>query len=139
MGKINYVRVILCGLLAGLVLNLGEAFLNFVVLAGQWEEALRAINKEPPGGSMTVVFVILGFVLGWAIVWVYAAIRPRMGPGPRTAICAGLAVWFLSYAWPSLSGMPMGIFPNWLFIISIAWGLIEVPLAALAGAWLYKE
>ena len=35
----------------------------------------------------------------WAFVtvWLYAAIRPRFGPGPKTAICAGLIVWGLSY------------------------------------------
>lgn len=139
MGHINYLRVTLCGLLAGLVINLGETLLNTVFLAGEWEEAMRAINRTPPGTGSMVILAILGFGLGWMLLWTYAAIRPRMGPGPKTAVCAGLVVWALSYAWPSLSGMPMGIFPNRLFIVSMIWGLVEVPVAALAGAWLYKE
>ena len=80
---------------------------------------------------------VLGFGLGWMLLWIYAAIRPRLGP--KTAICAGFVVWVLSYAWPSLSGMPMGIFPNRLFIINMIWGLVDCPVAALAGAWLYRE
>jgi len=139
MGNINYLRVTLCGLLAGLIINVGETLLNTVFLAGEWEEAMRSINRTPPSASAMVVLAMLGFGLGWMLVWIYAAIRPRMGPGPKTAICAGLVVWVLAYAWPSLSGMPMGIFPNRLFIISMIWGLVEAPVAAMAGAWLYKE
>ena len=139
MGKINYVRVTLGGLLAGLIIDLGETLLNTVFLAGEWEEAMRAIGKTPAGAGAMVVFVILGFALGWTLVWVYAAIRPRMGPGPKTAICAGLVVWLLSYAWSSISALPMGVFPTRLVIIGMIWGLVEIPVAALAGAWLYKE
>jgi hypothetical protein len=29
------------------------------------------------------------------IMWLYAAIRPRYGPGPKTAAVAGFALWFI--------------------------------------------
>ena len=139
MGGINLGRVILGGLVAGLILNIGESVLNLVFLGNEWEQALRAINKSPVGGGAVGIMVVLGFGLGITAVWLYAAVRPRYGAGPRTAVCAGLFVWTLAYAWPSLSGMPMEVFPNRLFLISMLWGLLEVPLATVAGAWLYKE
>lgn len=139
MHGINFGRVILGGLIAGLVLNIGESVLNLAFLGSEWEAAMRAINKPPVGGGAIGIMVALGFGLGITAVWLYAAIRPRYGAGLRTAVCAGLFVWTLAYAWPSLSGLPMDVFPQRLFVISMLWGLFEVPLATAAGAWFYKE
>jgi hypothetical protein len=139
MGRINYGRVILGGLLAGLILNLGELLLNTQIVGEDWNEAMRAIGKQPVSANATVIFVILGFVVGVLAIWLYAMIRPRFSPGLKTAIWAGLMVWALAYAWPSLSGMPMGIIPSRLFLISMIWGLFEVPIATSVGAWVYKE
>ena len=94
MGRINAGRVILGGLLAGLVINLGETVLNLVVVAQAMEDSLRARNLPPLGGGPIAGFVILAFFVGIATVWLYAAIRPRFGPGVRTAAIAGLVVWF---------------------------------------------
>ena len=139
MGRINYGRVVLGGLVAGVVLNIGETVLNALILMKDWEDAMRAIGKEPLGGAAIAVMIVLLFGLGVLSVWLYAAIRPRFGPGPKTAICAGLAVWALSYAFPSISGIPTGVFPTRLFVIATIWGLVEAPIATLVGAWLYKE
>jgi hypothetical protein len=139
MGKINYARVVIAGLAAGLVLNIGEMVLNSLILAKDWEDAMKAINQQPLGQSATFFFIVLCFVLGVIMTWVYAAIRPRFGAGPKTAICAGLVIWAIAYAWSSLSGMAMNVFPAKLLVISMIWGLFEVPIAALVGGWLYRE
>jgi hypothetical protein len=48
--------------------------------------------------SITPLLTIgITFVLGILAVWTYAAIRPRFNAGPKTALCAGLAVWAMSY------------------------------------------
>lgn len=139
MNGINLGRVLLGGLIAGLVLNIGESVLNMLFLGSEWEAAMRALNRPPVGGGAIGILVALGFALGITAVWLYAAIRPRYGAGFRTAVCAGLFVWTLAYAWPALSGMPMNVFPHRLFVISMLWGLFEVPIATVAGAWLYRE
>jgi len=38
-----------------------------------------------------------------------------------------------------MSIIPMDLFPNWLLVSVIALGFVEVNLAALLGAWLYKK
>src|SRR5207249_3963498 len=43
------------------------------------------------------MFLAWGFLVGIFAVWLYAAIRPRYGAGPKTALCAGAAVWGLGY------------------------------------------
>jgi len=139
MGKINMGRVIVGGLLAGLVINIGEFVLNGYILEKDWESAMRSLGKEPIGMQAVAVFLALGFLLGITAVWIYAAVRPRLGAGPKTAICIGLIVWVLTSLFTTLGQLPTGIFPNRLLILPLVWGLVELPLGTIAGAWLYRE
>ena len=91
------------------------------------------------GGGAIGGFVIGSFVVGILLVWLYAAIRPRFGAGPRTAIIAALVVWFLAYAWPQFGHGLMGFVPWNLLAVGIIWGLVEMILAALVGGRIYKE
>jgi hypothetical protein len=138
MGKINNGRVILGGLVAGLVINVGEFLLNAVILAKRWESAMQALNKKMEEAAIPY-FILGGFFLGVAAVWVYAAMRTRFGPGPGTAICAGLVAWGLAYLYPTIGFMALRIFPTDLLLIGTFWGLVELPIATLVGGWLYKE
>ncbi len=139
MSKINMGRVILGGLVAGLIMNIGEYVLNEPILGAQWADAMESLNRQPVGGSAIAVFVVATFILGIAMVWIYAAIRPRMGAGVSTAICAGLLVWFLVYLYPAAFYVVMGLFPNNLVLLAVVCGFFELPIAAVAGAWLYQE
>jgi hypothetical protein len=138
MGKINYTRVMAGGLLAGLVINLFEYVTKGVVLAPQWEEAMRALGHTMPN-SATPIFILWAFLVGISAVWLYAAIRPRFAPGPKTAACAGAALWAFGYALPNLIWAALRLVPMNLLIITSIVGLIEVLAASLVGAWAYKE
>jgi apolipoprotein N-acyltransferase len=140
MGKINMGRAVLGGLLAGVILNIGEYLLNDVLLIKKWSNALAALSRSMPGGAgNNVFFIILFFALGVFTVWLYAAIRPRFGAGPTTAVCAGLIVWFLASLFTSATLYPMHLFPSRLLLYGTVWELFEFPIAALAGAWIYRE
>lgn len=139
MSRINMQRVILGGIVAGIVINIGEAILNLVVLGADMEAALARLNLPPIGGQAIAVFVFMGFVVGILTTWLYAAIRPRFGPGPKTALCAGATVWFFAYFYSGLGMVVMGMFTTRLMTIAVAWGLVEILAAAVAGAALYKE
>jgi len=139
MGKINIGRVIAGGLLAGLVLNVGETILYLLVVDQQMEAAMMALNLPPIGGESMGAFVVMAFALGIAAVWVYAAIRTRFGPGIPTALVAGVMVWFLAYLYPGVGQMIMRIFPPQLTAVTLVWGLFEVVLATIAGGWVYTE
>lgn len=139
MGRINMARVVVGGLLAGLIINVGEYLLNGVIIAEQLTAMLQRMNLPAIAGSTIAVFVVMSFLLGVAAVWLYAAIRPRYGAGPKTALCAGAAVWFLAYLYPAIGVTAMGISPVNLTALTMVWGLIELLVATVAGAWLYKE
>jgi len=73
-------------------------------------------------------------------VWLYAAIRPRYGAGPKTALCAGLAVWVAGVLLPNAALMGItGLFPTDLTTMTTLAGVVEWAAAILAGAALYKE
>ncbi|HSB09578.1 MAG TPA: hypothetical protein VLM38_08850 [Blastocatellia bacterium] len=132
-------RVILGGLLAGVIIDAGEFVLNGVLLNKDFEDAMRSIGKEPIGSQAIAVFLALGFLVGITAVWIYAAIRPRFGAGAKTAICAGLVVWVLTSLYTTVGQLPIGIFPTRVLVVGTVWELVQLPLATLAGARLYKE
>jgi hypothetical protein len=139
MRKINMGRVFLGGLVAGLIINIGEFVLNMPILGNLWTDALRALNRPPMDAEPPTFFILLSFVLGILIMWIYAAIRPRFGAGPLTAISAGLIVWALAVLYPTAGMLPMNLFPRRLLFYAVAWEFFELPIAAIAGAWIYRE
>jgi hypothetical protein len=136
---IDMTRVVLGGLLAGLVINISEFVLNGMVLGADMQAALARLNLPPVSGNAIAVFLVMGFILGIVLVWLYAAIRPRFGPGPTTAMYAGLVVWFLAYVYGSVGFLVMGMFPPRMMMIGVIWGLCELVIAAEAGGWVYRE
>lgn len=139
MGKINVQRVILGGLVAGVVLNIVDFVLYGVILKDDMAAAMLALGKPPMPDSAIVWYVLLDFAYGTFLVWLYAAIRPRFGPGPGTAVKAGLAVWVLLGLLHMVGEAPMGIMPQNLMMIMAAVMLVQYPLAAVAGAKVYTE
>lgn len=139
MGRINLGRVVIGGLVAGLIINIGEFILNGVLLEQQMTAAMAALNKPPVSASMIVWFVLFGFGLGCTLVWTYAAIRPRFGAGVKTAVCASTLVWGLAYLYPNIFMIIINLFPRDMIVMGTVWGLIEVIVAGIAGAWAYTE
>ena len=140
MHGISTSRVLLGGLLAGAVINLIEFVLNGVLLAEQWSAAMVRLGLSgEPTAIQIAGFNIAGFATGIIAVWLYAAIRPRYGVGPGTAVMAGLAIWLLAYVLPMTAPALLGILPRRMIATGLAVGLPEAIAATLAGAWLYRE
>lgn len=139
MNGVNVGGVIRGGFVAGLVINVSETILNIPVIGAQTAAVLQRFNLPDIGGAAIALFVVIGFAVGWLMVWLYAAVRPRLGAGPKTAVCVGLLVWTLYSLFPTVGIVVLGFFPVGLATIAAVWTLVELPLAAVVGAWLYKE
>jgi hypothetical protein len=140
MGKINLGRVILGGIVAGIVIDLFEGVLNGVVLRQQWADVITGLGKSPTLSMKQIIaFNVWGFATGIVIVWLYAAIRPRFGAGPKTAVCAGLIVWATAYGLGIAGPVFLHMFPVGLTALALAGQVVETGLAAVAGAAVYKE
>lgn len=139
MSNINVGRVILGGLVAGVVYNVGEAILNMGILAKDLEEFSRKYQTPPMDNSFIIKMTLLMFVFGIVTVFVYAAIRPRFGAGLKTAVITGCLVWFLSFFYATFLMATIGLFAAGPSVKGAAWELGEAILASIAGAWVYKE
>jgi hypothetical protein len=140
MGKINFGRVILGGIVAGIVADLLGFLVDGLWLGQRWSEGMEALNHPEFSSSMWIGFDILGIVSGIVAIWIYAAIRPRLGAGLKTAIYAGLVVWILGTLLPNASFMYVGgLFSKHLTLFTTLGGLVEVVAGTIAGAWLYRE
>ena len=140
MGKINIGRLILGGIVAGIVLDVLGSLVDGVWLAPRWANGMLGLGRTSFSTCMLVGFNVLGLLGGIALVWIYAAIRPRFGAGAKTAVYAGLVYWIVNVLFPNLGFMWIPhLFGHVLTAMTTAAGLVEVIAAAIAGAAVYKE
>jgi hypothetical protein len=140
MGKINMGRVILGGIVAGIVGDILGYLVDGLWLAPRWSVEMQFLGHPEFGTHQVLLFNLLGIVTGLVAIWIYAAIRPRFGAGVKTAICAGLAVWVVGVLVPNASFMYVtGLFTRHLTLYTTLGGIVEVVVGTIAGAALYKE
>jgi hypothetical protein len=140
MKSINWGRVAFGGIVAGVIVNISEFLLHGVVLKTAQEEAMKALGKTMPmSGSTTAIWVLRGFLFGIGAVWLYAAIRPRYGAGPGTAVKAGIAAWFFTHLLCAIVFVNIGLFAMSGETVPTLWTLVESMVSTVVGAWIYKE
>jgi hypothetical protein len=140
MGKINVGRVILGGVVAGVIADLVDYPIDVTWLGRDWAVQMNELGKPDFSLTAWMGFWFLGILGGLCAVWIYAAIRPRFGPGLKTAIYAGLMTWFLGMVEANVGYMYfMKLFTVRITIETTIGGFFEVMLGTLVGAWLYKE
>lgn len=135
---ISLPRLLLSGLVAGFVINLGELAVNVWLLGDAWSGALAGFGVTL-GLPEMAIWGLGTFVLGIVGVWIYAAARPHYGAGPLTAVRAGAAVWAVTYLYVAVGALGTVPLPVGLVLASTAWGLVEICAAVYLGAWLYQE
>ena len=126
----NTKRILLGGLLAGAVIIIGEIV----------RQAIMTPAAPASGGSMPAgVFLLRGASLGVFCLLLYAAVRPRLGAGVKTALTVGILVFLVGTLFPPF-GLTMQAFaPARLLLETIIWNAFQLPLATVAGAWVYRE
>jgi hypothetical protein len=140
MGRMNLGRVVLGGIAAGIVLDISEGVIRGMLLRDQGADMMARLGL--PSAVTTkqlAAFGVWGLVVGVLTILLYAGIRPRMGPGPKTAIMAGLFVWALVF---SLGAMPfvfIHVLPVGFAVMAACAEGVMMIIAALIGGALYKE
>jgi hypothetical protein len=92
MKRYEWIRLVLCGCVAGVVWNLvSVVFLSLVA-----PSFVASVQKSAPhprlGGEF---FFGVDVAMGVWAVWLYSAIAPRYGARPVTAAIVGVAWWVL--------------------------------------------
>lgn len=135
---INSGKVVVGGLVASVVANLLDYVFQGILLRSDFEVMQQRLNLDPAAANNPVPWIVVDFVLGFLLIVTYVGFRTRWGPGPKTAIYAGIIV-FGSIA--SIMGAlaAIGIFPIDTYLKSSALTLVTITCASLAGAYVYKE
>ncbi len=135
-------RVIAAGLLAGLVLNVGEAALHGAIFAAPAAEAMKQLGHDIAGsGADTAQLVSITFVQGVLGMVLYAGLAARWGAGTGTAARVGLILWVLSAVYSAVylgSGFA-GLFPRSLVWGPVAYELVLYPVAMMAGRMALRD
>jgi len=138
MGKINLQKVLVGGLVAGVVLNVIDYMAYGVIFAATFP--LQPGAKGLLGLPIIPWFIVVDFLVGIMLVYLYAAIRPRFGAGPKTAFFAGLLMWLMVGLLHALGEAPVAIgAPPQFYTIGTLISLVALPLGAVAGAKFYSE
>jgi hypothetical protein len=139
---INTPKVLIGGLAAGVVMNVID-FVSYSYILGARMKAESDAFKpgladQMMSSSSMISTIVMDLVLGILLVWTYAAIRPRFGPGFKTAVYAAVLFWVLAGIF--LSGyMHMGMMSSGLWWTFAFMGLVNFLLSAWVGARLYSE
>ena len=126
-------------MVAGLVIFVIEGIAS-QLYAGPMEATLAEHNLSismSAGGF--VMAALASLFVGIALVWFYAAARPRFGPGPRTAVLVAVFFWLGGTVTSILGYRMVGLYPDPMLLQWAAIGVLEAIVAALAGGWIYRE
>src|SRR5256885_15237290 len=137
----NIKKVVIGGVVAAGVLN-GVDFISNYALAARMNAEADAfkpgLSAQMSTSSSILSYIIMDFALGIALVWTYAAVRPRFGPGPRTAVFVAILFWLLALIFYS-GYRQMGMMSPGLWWTMAFVGLVNFLLASWAGAKVYSE
>ena len=139
---INTGKVLVGGVVAGVVMNVIDFIVNMFIVGDRMKAETEAfkpgLSDQMMSSSTMVSYIVMDFVLGFALIWTYAAIRPRFGPGIKTASYAAILFWILAGIF--LSGyLHMGMMSTGLWFTFAFMGLVNFLLSAWAGAKFYTE
>jgi drug/metabolite transporter (DMT)-like permease len=139
MGRINVGRLVMGGLAAGVVANALDFVVNTYLMEAESVDMIQRLNlsQEVVAASLTT-WIVVDFIWGLVLVFAYAAMRPRFGPGPTTATIAGVTLW-LAVAAVFAGLMSMGIYTMQAYIKSSVLSLGTTLITVMVGAAIYKE
>lgn len=138
-GGISLRRWMMSGIAAGLLIWLMEGAASAIYLDAMiaaLEPRGLALDTTPSG---IVLSLVVSLLAGLTLIFLYAAVRPRFGPGPRTAVTVAIVLWAGSTLIALIGYRMLDLFPLGLLASWGATGLVEFVIAALAGGWIYRE
>lgn len=143
MSKINYARVILGGIIGGIISFALWWFFNGVLLFQLWVVTTKALNPSGHHAASPLVLLVCMLLIAIAAniltLWMYAVLRPRLGAGVRTAVFVSVFLWIFAFVLPNASWSTTGFFSRRLLLYNTLAGLVLSVVGAVAGAALYKE
>lgn len=141
MPGMNTKKVLVGGLVAAVVCTVIDMVIYGFLLKADMDANMVRLGLDPAvstNASGIALWLTTEIVFGLLLVWTYAAMRPRFGPGVKTAMYAGMIPWLvivIVYAGLTQGGMQ----PASIFWKAIVFGFVSIMAGAVAGAAVYQE
>ncbi len=136
----NWKRIILGGLVAGLVMNVIDVITEMFVLGERYKQLQEAgVFLKEPRLPFVPIWILGLFATGVLAAWFYAAVRPRLGPGPRTALLVGLYLGLLAHVPYNVTHAAWGMQGRFMPLVWMLGGMVQMIVGTLIAGWLYKE
>jgi hypothetical protein len=141
MSNVNWGKFVLGALIVAVVCFISDGFLHQRVVDDQWEAVIAALGAKFPqhAGWTMVYFVIFELGRGFLTMYTYVLLRPRLGPGAKTAAWAGVVAWVAFSLTGPAQFIPLGFYSESLWISVALYQLVFSIIAAIAGAAPYSE
>jgi hypothetical protein len=135
----NMKRVWIGGISSGVAMLV----INFIGNIAFLEKRYMALTpsyyyKEPilpyfPG------LVLITLAVGVGLAWLYASVRPRLGPGPKTAGMLGITVALMMHLPSNFAEASWSTAGRYIPFMQMVIGLVAVTAGSLVAGALYKE
>ncbi len=115
-----------------------DSVTNAVILKTAWAEAYARLHLAPADGPVAAFWTAFDLASGVLIAFLYAAMRPRFGPGPKTAVIAALVQWLVLHM-TFASHVVDGVFPASTLAVAGGLELVSAVAGGLLAGKLYRE
>jgi hypothetical protein len=139
MGKFNVTRWVYASVAAGVLMWVCEGAGSILYMA-EMEAVMKAHNLSMEMSTgVLIIGMAVSLIAGFTMMFFYAATLPRLGAGLRTALIVAVALWFGGYLLSLVGYHMLGLFPDRMLAIWGVIGLVEMCLAAMLGAKIYRD
>ncbi len=140
--SINIRRVVLSGLIAGVIELVLHMIAGALYLNALFREAIEPVNPawmanvgSAPG---MIGFITITLLLGVSHMYIYAAMRPRFDARLAAVVSATLAAWTVESLNWGIIGL-IGIFTWWHICVEATIILGYMLIAVYTGSMVYKD
>ncbi|MGZ3305115.1 MAG: hypothetical protein ACXU8U_04570 [Asticcacaulis sp.] len=142
MKNLNPLRLIIAGLVSGLILYLFESITNGVILAGPWKSWSLITSRAFAMPSMATSLTFWGLqalVAGLAAVFVQVLIKDWAGNRLRAAYVSALIVWVPGWLGLSFDKIALGLEPPLMIYANLLTALLGLLAGQYAAGYIYKD
>jgi hypothetical protein len=135
----NWKRIWTGTLAAGLIYFLLGGVISHGILGNIFRELQLLGQMRTPKPAVVILLALQDLLIGLILTWLYAFARPRMGPGPKTALFMGTIAW-------ALISIPNALF-QWIWLpwpasiplVQLTGNLVRTWAAIYVAGWQYIE
>ena len=141
MSNVNWGRFILGALIVAVICFISDGYLHQKLVNEQWDAVVAALGARMPehSGFAMIWFGVFEAGRGFLTMYTYVLLRPRLGPGVKTATWAGVVAWVAFSLTGPAQFIPLGFYSESLWISVGLYQLVFSIIAAIIGAAPYQE